>query len=158
MLTPGLCLRPFRALHSPVFLHHSCCSARPELRSPPAFSLPFRASSRLPRRSRCHAGTSRGFFPPFGASVPRESTYPVRPTAPVKVPRPGFLALFAGCSSLGLAGLFHPADAHRLHPSGTSPLPEPPQLFAAALPPCRWSRGCAPAPSKQVLRRTRPHS
>jgi hypothetical protein len=86
-MTPGLRFRLSRAARFPVFLHRSCCSARPELRSPPAFSLPFRACSRRSCSSPLDASASLGDLMPFGASVPKESTYPVRPTAQVKVPR-----------------------------------------------------------------------
>lgn len=60
-------------------------------------------------------------------------------------PRSGFLTRFAACSSTGLAGLFHPANALRLLPSGDSPPKEPPWLFAR---PCRL----AVAPESSSLR------
>jgi len=49
-------------------------------------------------------------------------------------PRSGLLTLFAASSSFGLAGLFRPADALRLRPSGVSP-PREPRCSSTA--PCR---------------------
>jgi len=111
---------------------------------------------KAPARHLSMGATSPGIPVPFSVCVPKESTYPRRSHLRVKVPRAGNLTLFAACSSLGLAGLFHPANALRLHPSGISPLKEPRQLIAAAVPSCRCSAGCAPAPRKRDLRRTNP--
>lgn len=74
---------------------------------------------------------------------------PAPPKRPGYVPRSGFRTRFAVCSSLGLAGLFHPANALRLRPTGSFPLKEPRQLFAAALPSCRCS-AVAPPPSRKT--------
>jgi hypothetical protein len=80
----------FRPFRFPVFLHRSCCSARPELRSPRAFSLLYRASSlRLAGRVSTPApllGLSRR----SAHSFRRSPHNPVRPTAPVKVRVQGF--------------------------------------------------------------------
>jgi hypothetical protein len=62
----------------------------------------------------------------------------------------------SACSSLGLAGLFHPANALRLRPSGISPPKEPRRLFACALPSCRSPSVAHPLPRKRDLWRTRP--
>jgi hypothetical protein len=83
---------------------------------------------------------------PFGACVPAESTYPRASHRSGYGPRSGFLTLFAGCSSTGLAGLFHPTNALRLSPSGISPPEEQRRLFARALPSCRSPEVGLPRP------------
>jgi len=113
---------------------------------PLAVAFPFRASSRKLCWTPLDASTSPGHFVPFGASVPRESTCPGGATLRY-VPRSGFLTLCAASASHGLAGLFHPANALRLHPSGSSPPEEPRRLFAAAMPSCRSSAVALPPPS-----------
>jgi hypothetical protein len=134
-----------RAPCFPVFLHTPHCSARPELQSPPAFSLPFRAFSRSSGSSPLDASTSRGICHRSAHHVPWESTYPREFHPSSYGPRPGFLTRFAAYSSLGLAGLFHPANALRFLPPGISPPKEPRLLFASDVPSCRCSGGCAPA-------------
>src|SRR5262249_11432556 len=59
------------------------------------------------------------------------------------VPRSGTLTLFAVYSSLGPAGLFRPANALRLPPSGISPPRKQSELVARTLPSCRSSGSTA---------------
>jgi hypothetical protein len=79
----------------------------------------------------------------------RSLLLPVLPSHRVCVPRSGFLTLFAVYSSLGLAGLFHPANALRFHPSGSFPPGEQHVLFARALPSCRCTAVALP-PSRSA--------
>lgn len=81
---------------------------------------------------------------------------PEASTPRVKVPRAGFLALFAACSSVGPAGLFHPANALRLFLQGF-PLLESrtsSSLAVAVLPFLRRLR--SRHLGRRVLRRTLP--
>jgi hypothetical protein len=103
-------------------------SSSRELGSPPEFVVP----------------TSAGFSPAPSLGSPSssrrqssESTLDGHPR-PAYVPPAAFLALTTACSSLYLAGLFHPAAASRiLAPGASSPdSAEPPRRWP--VPPRRW--------------------
>jgi len=122
----------------------------------------------------CGFAPLQGFLPKISPVIsrcrhllqgfPGRSAYPFQrsphtpesPTLRVTVPRAGFLALFAGYSSTGLAGLFHPANALRLLPSGISPPKELRRLFACAVLSCRSPSVGLPQPRTRDLWRTVP--
>jgi hypothetical protein len=121
---------------------------------PPAVSLPFRVL--LPKvllvTSRCERlswGSSCRLAHPFlGVHIPPGVPSP-RLRSASRDSHP-----LCGLFLPGLASLFHPAKAHRLHPSGVSPPKELRQLFAGSLPSCRCSRVALPPSRRWVHWRT----
>jgi len=101
---------------------------------PPAVWSPFRVCSRRFCRTPLGASTSPGRFLPFGASVPRESTYPRRSQLRVTVRVQGF------SPSARLA----PPTASRVYFTPQTPfgftlqgIPLPRSCDSSSLPPCR---------------------
>lgn len=115
LFTPGLRFEQ-SALRTPVFPCLPSRSERPERLSPPAVTPSSRLSPKVfataPRND-----ISPGLPLPFGACVPMESTFS-RSSISGFVPYPGILTLSTVFSSIGLAGLFHPANALRLYLQG----------------------------------------
>jgi hypothetical protein len=116
-LVPGLCVCALTSVHFPVFPAAAARIEHVRLRSPRAVSLPFRVFSRSPSHS-FQSEYLSGILRPFGACVPKESTYPRGSHPSGYGPCSGFLTLFTASSSFGLVGLFHPTNARRLLPPG----------------------------------------
>jgi hypothetical protein len=122
----------FRRYRPPASVKTQGSSSR-ELGSPPEFVVP--ASARSPGRLPWGLLPLRDVNP----ASPRFDGHP-RPTC---VPPPAFRTLSTACSSLDLAGLFHPAATSRLLASGVSS----PDLSGSTSSVVRASAPLAPSPA-----------
>jgi hypothetical protein len=140
------CASDFFVLRFPVFLQPPISSARPEERSllrfcPPSGLLPEGLARALSSQAPLLESLCRLTYE-FRRSPHRPEDFHLLGYGP----RSGFRNLFAAYSSIGLASLFHPANAFRLHPSGVSPPKEPSALFTRPLPSCLFSVAALPPP------------
>jgi hypothetical protein len=122
----------FRRYRPPASVKTQGSSSR-EVGSPPEFVMP--ASARSPGRLPWGLSPLRDVNP----ASPRFDGHP-RPTS---VPPPAFHTLSTACSSLCLAGLFHPAATSRLRASGGSS----PDLSGSTSSVARASSPLAPSPA-----------
>lgn len=88
------------------------------MQSPRAVLLPYRASSRRPTHSFPVWVPLHGFLVVRRIRSEGVHITPKIPLSGLRCRRAGFLTPFAAYSSFGPAGLFHPANALRLLPSG----------------------------------------
>jgi hypothetical protein len=111
--------------------------------SPTEFSGPH-----LPAISRSRA-PSLGFAPHRDVNLRSPHS---RASQARSVPPSAFLTPSTVCSSAGLAGLFHPAAASGIHPSGIFPSAKPHQLVAGRYPRDVWPRFLPPVARRRQIR------
>jgi len=134
------------------------------IRRPPTLSWRVDSPSSLPSSSECCdlqpaslsvetdlAASPSGEAPPleFGSPSSRRqlaaSTRCTEVPAPRYGPSSAFRTPSTVCSAAGLAGLFHPAAASRVCPSGGCSSPRSRAGFLRPLPSCRWTGSSAVA-------------